>query len=69
VVFFCNGFEELHTSKKPIVKAMKNLEGTNLPHEKANIGALNDVILGLLYDMLLDITGMHQVNFIDCLRH
>jgi hypothetical protein len=36
---FSNGFEELHTSKTNFVKAMKNLEGTNLPHEKVDIGA------------------------------
>jgi hypothetical protein len=66
---FSNGFEESHTSKTYIVKAMKNLEEIDLPHEKPNIGALDDVVLGLLYDMLLDITSMHQVNSIDCLRH
>lgn len=67
--FFSNGFEELHTSKTNFVKAMKNLEGTNLPHQKANIGALDDVVLGVLYDMFLDITSTHQVNSIDCSRH
>jgi len=48
---------------------LKNLEGIDLPHEKANIGALDDVVLSLLYDMLLDIANMHQVKSIDCLRH
>jgi hypothetical protein len=65
---FCNGFQELHTSNF-FVKAMKNLKGTYLSHEKVEIGALDGVVSCLLYDMLLDITNMHQVNSIDCIKH
>ncbi len=39
---FSNGFEELHTSKTNFVKVMKNLEGIDLPHEKIDIGALDE---------------------------
>jgi len=57
---FSNEFEELHIILFYFVKA--NLERTDLPHEKANIGTsngANNVVSSLLYDMLLNITSMH----------
>jgi hypothetical protein len=52
---FSNGCEELHTSRTNSVKTTKNLEGADLPHEKADIGAsdgADDTVSALLYDML-----------------
>jgi hypothetical protein len=50
---FNNEFEKLHIRKTNFVKT--NLEGTDLPHEKANIGTsngANNVVSSLLYDTL-----------------
>jgi hypothetical protein len=52
---FSNGSEELHTSRTNSVKATKNLEGADLPHEKADTGAsdgADDTVSALLYDVL-----------------
>ncbi|CAK9221666.1 unnamed protein product [Sphagnum jensenii] len=52
---FSNGFEELRAGRKNAVEATKNLEGADLPSEKADIGTsvgADDTVSSLLYDML-----------------
>ncbi len=52
---FSNGFEEPRTGRTSAVEPTNNLEGANLPCEKAEVGAsgsTDDTVSGLLYDML-----------------
>jgi len=52
---FSNGFEEPCTGRTSAVEPTNNLEGANLPCEKAEVGAsggTDDTVSGLLYDML-----------------
>ncbi|KAH9533165.1 hypothetical protein CY35_18G037300 [Sphagnum magellanicum] len=52
---FSNGFEELHTGRTNAVEATNNLEGGDLPREKAGVEVFNsaaDTVSGFMYDML-----------------
>ncbi len=52
---FSNGFEELHSGRTNAVEATNNLEGGDLPREKAGVEVFNsaaDTVSGFMYDML-----------------